>query len=565
MRNSLNARSHKGPFPFSLSCPPLRHQHQRKRSKRGTLSGNELRRIFLLLCAGASLLIFWLIFKLRALLASGEAVATKIAKIRAGGSEASYRRFVERVGAASSLPSPSVLVAISVGNAAAKSVAQQIASFQGGWQQRRREAMWESASRVQGTARGVGDKKTPHRAPGLLREWGLVGGVETLSREDELARLSLPPTIRVVFLVNGFAAGAVEAVRRELGVVGGVKDPPLVVFSEVPGLKHRFWESELAPAKRKKLAEDLLQEDDFQFVWTLDADVIFSPVGGFDVERFVFGSAASGAYVSQPVISSFAPGELGVSKTIVRGPGSLSKTCCSWQRGTDFPFLRVENVAEREEFPYLASRSVPFCEMMAPLFRPKVIDAFLKVESEASTGSTWGLDHLYCAVARTLARDDYEKAKEMSTATAPVRGWPFGLNSHAFSFGTGLAGAADSRWGRAGWAKALEMEAHAGRGAGRGCVLLESSVMVHKDSRSLTEGGSSVLSAARTSLGIAPQGRKNEENWKAMRARWKWIEQNNNVPFSSDRGGDVFDERYGKRGDERGMGRDGPGAWKRDA
>ena len=215
--------------------------------------------------------------------------------------------------------------------------------------------MWGSSSGAAATEQGA---RSRHRKPGFLREWELVGGSKKLEREeDELIEKTAPPSIRVAFLVNGFEEGAVQMVQRELSARGvetyrQVDDlstlppspyPP-VVMTEVHGLKHRFWMKEVTRRRRKKLAEMILQQDDFAFVWTLDADVIFSPAGGFDIERFIFGSAAVGAYVSQPVISPFAPSEIGSnSKLSARGVNSLSKTCCSWHRGTDFPFLRIES------------------------------------------------------------------------------------------------------------------------------------------------------------------------------------------------------------------------------
>ena len=223
--------------------------------------------------------------------------------------------------------------------------------------------------------------------------------------------------------------------------------------------------------------------------------------------------------------------------------------------------------------PYVAARSVAFCEMMAPMFRPIVFDKLLTAEADLRLtsnareqvldDSAWGLDHLFCALARTLAREDYEHAREAAQTRGPTRSWPFGLDSRGFSFGNGLAGAANRRWDRMGWALALEREAHAGRGAGRGCVLLESSVMVHKDSRALTASKSSLLgSSVRQSLGIAPQGRMNGQNWEAMSVRWKWIKARVLVPFSSDKGGDIYRRGYGKAGDEGGAGKDGPSTWR---
>ncbi len=250
-----------------------------------------------------------------------------------------------------------------------------------------------------------------------------------------------------------------------------------------------------------------------------------------------------------------------------------------------------------------AAQSVAFCEMMAPLFRPIIFDKMLTAEAELRLtpnareqvldDSAWGLDHLFCALARTLAREDYEHAREAAKTRGPTRSWPFGLDSRGFSFGNGLAGAANRRLDRRGWALALEREA--GGGAGRGCVLLESSVMVHKDSRAvsllclmfqplyltfhlptyvcltftypphrqLTASGSSLLgSSVRQSLGIAPQGRMNDQNWEAMSVRWKWIKARVLVPFSSDKGGDIYRRGYGKAGDEGGAGNDGPSTWR---
>ncbi len=289
---------------------------------------------FFLVCTVLLLVRLWV------LIDKGSAIERKIRLIEAGGSPSSFRHFVSKVGASSAVP-PSVLVAISVGNAEAISVAEQVASFRRGWQKRHREALWGAAAPEEGA-------RSRQRTPGFLREWGLVGGNKKLKQEEVKKTAIPPPSIRVVFLVNGFEDGAVQTVQRELSARGvetyrQVDDlstlppspyPP-VVMTEVHGLKHRFWMKEVTRRRRKKLAETILQQDDFAFVFCVDADVIFSPAGGFDIERFIFGSAAVGAYVSQPVISPFAPSKIGsLSKLPARGVSSLSKTCCSWHRGT---------------------------------------------------------------------------------------------------------------------------------------------------------------------------------------------------------------------------------------
>ena len=145
----------------------------------------------------------------------------------------------------------------------ARSVAQQVATYQSDWQRKYRELMWSLHTPV--VSRGV--QALPY-----------------LQQSEEFGELPQPPNVRIVFLLNTYEKGSKIALQREL-VAEGVRfhdisgQQPLrnetlpVILSDIPGLKHHFWMSELEKSKRSLLAATFLQEqDDFSFVWTVDAD-----------------------------------------------------------------------------------------------------------------------------------------------------------------------------------------------------------------------------------------------------------------------------------------------------